>query len=191
MQGVSLSEEQRLKLESRLNPGIHGMPPNLNWNQNVQQVFPNNNNHNTPYYKYNQVLEEKLVEWIDKQSDYLENSVIQTLVTDKIIRTTKTGKCGKCNRLFYSSGQSSKILRHPCVVLCPCSNNKEEFEANCCVRCQLIQWYLLGSLSSSSTSAAIIKQPIYMLPTGPHPGFAMCPKCKQIPLTISNFWKIK
>ena len=175
--------------------GVENIPPMVAWSDNVNDIVPEKNNRNTPFYKYRDVFAKHVADWIERRSEELEASLpVLVVTTSKPIHETKKGRCGKCNRLFISNSVSSPSLklRHPCVVMCAACN-ADHYDANCCVRCQLIQWYLNGSLAAAAAAQGQQQQQqkVFEIVPTQHLGYAICHKCKMMPLTIADFRKIE
>jgi hypothetical protein len=165
----------------RLNRGMNNeIPREIKWVANASSHFPVKNNHNVPYYKTGQVLEnagelEAFAQRLERQLPYLPDKDRARLIF------TKSGRCSKCNCMF--NGKGGQVLRMACVVKCLCGQT--ELEAYCCVQCRVLQWILQGCCIQPTGQ-------LYDAETRVHQGFARCPKktCPCDTQTLDDFYKV-
>lgn len=176
----SFSEDERQVITHRLQGdiGMTCLPcPRITWSDNVENVYPENNGHNTPYYKTKQVLHEKICQWLDDTVGALECAMPEMQCS---VRYPKTKRCVKCNRAFFNN--KGARLRVGCVVDCGCLSD-DVVDVQMCTRCKVLQWLLLGCTLNEVKK---MTHPMYNQQFGAHPGYVQCLRCKTL-VTLANF----
>ena len=162
--------------------------PAINWCADVQNIYPEKNGHNTPYYKP-VVLNGDVCTWLDATVERLERSMPDVDTRTTTLRYPEKKRCVKCNRAFFSN--KGEPLRPACVVECGCTNEDGPISVQMCTRCKVLQWLFIGSIPQKRERQHSVKMahPLYKQHFEQHPGYTHCPGCQTL-VTLANFRRI-